>query len=124
LQLEEMGQTPLAEPDDDGEEARIARPQQAAAAIARIDFGPSAGQKMPTLRGSMPRQTTARQPLCADIDGFSLDAAVQMEAHDRERLEQSWRDRTTHSVMGPLAFVRRQAELVPRPHPAMTAPQQ
>lgn len=30
----------------------------------------------------------ARQPLCADIDGFSLHAAVRGEAHDRKRLEQ------------------------------------
>ena len=36
----------------------------------------------------MPRETTARQPLCADIDGFSLHAAVRVEAHDRKRLEQ------------------------------------
>jgi hypothetical protein len=30
----------------------------------------------------------ASQPLCADIDGFSLHAAVRCEAHDRTRLEQ------------------------------------
>jgi hypothetical protein len=36
----------------------------------------------------MPRETTARQALCADIDGFSLHAAVRVEAHDRKRLEQ------------------------------------
>jgi hypothetical protein len=36
----------------------------------------------------MPRETPARQPLCADIDGFSLHAAVRVEAHDRRRLEQ------------------------------------
>jgi len=36
----------------------------------------------------MPREATARQPLCAEIDGFSLHAAVRVEAHDRKRLEQ------------------------------------
>jgi hypothetical protein len=36
----------------------------------------------------MPREDQARQPLCADIDGFSLHAAVRVEAHDRKRLEQ------------------------------------
>ena len=36
----------------------------------------------------MPREDSARQPLCADIDRFSLHAAVQVEAHDRKRLEQ------------------------------------
>jgi hypothetical protein len=36
----------------------------------------------------MPREDRARQPLCADIDGFSLHAAVRVEAHERKRLEQ------------------------------------
>jgi hypothetical protein len=36
----------------------------------------------------MPRETTARQPLCANIDGFSLHAAVRGEAHNRKRLEE------------------------------------
>ena len=34
----------------------------------------------------MPRESVARQPLCADIGGFSLHAAVRCEAHERERL--------------------------------------
>ena len=78
------------------------------------------------------------------IDGFSLHAAVRVEAHDRKRLEQScryitrpalsdervqlnaagqvelelktpWRDGTTHLVMSPLEFMQRLAALVPRP---------
>ena len=78
------------------------------------------------------------------IDGFSLQAAVRVEAHDRKRLEQScryitrpalsdervqlnaagqvelelktpWRDGTTHLVMSPLEFMQRLAALVPRP---------
>ena len=36
----------------------------------------------------MPREDQARQRLCADIDGFSLHAAVRVESHDRKRLEQ------------------------------------
>ncbi len=86
--VEDMGQTYLAEPDADGEEARTLRPLQAAAITYRIAFGPRAGQKVLTLRGAMPREDSARQPLCADIDGFSLHAAVRVEAHDRKRLEQ------------------------------------
>jgi hypothetical protein len=91
-----------------------------------------------TLRGAMPREATARQPLCADIDGFSLHAAVRVQAHDRKRLEQlcryvtrpslsdervqlnaaglvelklktPWRDGTTHLVMSPLEFMQRLA---------------
>ncbi|MFN9028902.1 MAG: hypothetical protein ACK5XM_01490, partial [Betaproteobacteria bacterium] len=86
--VEDMGQTWLAEPQAEGEEARTLWPLQAAAVTYRIAFGPRAGQKVPTLRGATPRETAARQPLCADIDGFSLHAAVRVEAHDRKRLEQ------------------------------------
>jgi hypothetical protein len=75
--IEEMGQAYLADPDTDGEESRTLRPLQAAAITYRIAFGPRAGQKVLTLRGAMPRQSAARQPLCADIDGFSLHAAVE-----------------------------------------------
>jgi hypothetical protein len=99
---------------------------------------------MLTLRGAVPREPSARQPLCADIDGFSLHAAVRVEAHDRKRLEQlcryitrpalsdervqlnaagqvelklktPWRGGTTHLVMSPLEFMQRLAALVPRP---------
>lgn len=35
----------------------------------------------------MSREATARQPLCADIDGFGLHAAVRVEAHDCKRLK-------------------------------------
>jgi hypothetical protein len=142
--VEDMGQTWLAEPDADGEEARTLRPLQAAAVTYRIAFGPRAGQKVVTLRGAMPREGRAQQPLCADIDGFSLHAAVRVEAHDRKRLEQlcryitrpalsdervqvnaagqvelklktPWRDGTTHLVMSPLELMQRLAALVPRP---------
>jgi hypothetical protein len=142
--VEDMGQTYLAEPDADGEDARTLRPLQAAAITYRIAFGPRAGQKVLTLRGAMPREDSARQPLCADIDGFSLHAAVRVEAHDRKRLEQlcryitrpalsdervqvnaagqvelklktPWRDGTTHLVLSPLEFMQRLAALVPRP---------
>jgi len=96
-----------------------------------------------TLRGATPRETTPRQPLCADIDGFSLHAAVRVEAHDRKRLEQlcrditrpapsdervqlnaagqvelklktPWRNGTTHLVMSPLEFIQRLAAPKPR----------
>jgi hypothetical protein len=133
--VEDVGQTYLAEPDADGEEARTLRPLQAAAVTYRIAFGPRAGQKVLTLRRAMPRDATARQPTCADIDGFSLHAAVRVEANDRKRVEQlchydtrpallgkrvqlnaagqvelklktPWRDGTMHMVMSPLAFMR------------------
>ena len=92
----------------------------------------------------MPRQTEFKQTLCADIDGFSLHAAVRCGADDRRALEQlcryitrpalanervqtnaagqmvlklktAWRDGTTHLVMSPLEFMQRLAALVPCP---------
>jgi hypothetical protein len=76
--VEEMGQTWLAEPDADGDEARTLRPLQVAAITYRIAFGPRAGQKVLTLRGAMARFGLARELLCSDIDGFSLHAAVRV----------------------------------------------
>lgn len=76
--VEDMCQTCLAEPDADGEEVRALRRLQAAAATHRIAFGPRTGQTMLTLRDAMPRETAVRQALCADIDGFSLHAAVRV----------------------------------------------
>jgi hypothetical protein len=61
--VEDMGQTYLAEQDADGEEERTLRPLQAAAITYRIAFGPHAGQKVLKLRGAMPREDRARQPL-------------------------------------------------------------
>ncbi len=142
--IEEMGQTYLADPNADGDEARTLRPLQAAAITYRIAFGPRAGQKVLTLRGAMARFGLARELLCSDIDGFSLHAAVRVQAHERKRLEQlcryitrpalsdervqlnaagqvelklktPWRDGTTHLVMSPLEFMQRLAALVPSP---------
>ena len=134
----------LNDPPRSGEEARPLRPLQGADTTYRIAFGSRAGQKVLTLRGAMPHEARGRQPLCADIDGFSLHAAVRVEAHDRKRLEQlcryitrpaqseervqlnaagqvelklktPWRDGTTHLVMSPPEFMQRLAALVPRP---------
>lgn len=82
-----MGQTCLAEADADRDEARTLRPLQAAAITYCIAFGPRGGQNMSTLRGSVPRGATAREPLCPDTDGFRPHAAVRVEAHDRKRME-------------------------------------
>ena len=136
----------MADSDSDGdsEEARVLRPLQAAACTYRIAFGPRAGQKVLTVQGAMPRERDFKQTLCADVDGFSLHAAVRSGADDRQALEQlcryitrpavanervqtnaagqvvlrlktPWRDGTTHLVMSPLEFMQRLAALVPRP---------
>ena len=54
----------------------------------RIAFGPRAGQKVLTVQGAMPRDADFKQTLCADIDGFSMHAAVHCGADDRQALEQ------------------------------------
>ena len=142
--VEEEGSTTMADNDGDSDEARVLRPLQAAACTYRIAFGPRAGQKVLTLQGAMPRDADFKQSLCADIDGFSLHAAVRCGANDRQALEQlcryitrpalandrvqtnaagqvvlklktPWRDGTTHMVMSPLEFMQRLAALVPRP---------
>ena len=128
--------------------ARMLRPLQAAACTYRIAFGPRAGQKVLTLQGVMPRDTDFKQNLCADMQGFSLHAAVRCGTDERQALEQlcryitrpalanervqtnaagqavlklktPWRDGTTHLVMSPLEFMQRLAALVPRPRPRL-----
>jgi hypothetical protein len=83
---------------------------------------------MLTIQGAMPREKKFKQILCADIDGFSLHAAVRCAADDRRvlvqlcryitrpalanervqtnaagqvvlKLKTAWRNGTTHLVM-------------------------
>ena len=53
------------------------RPLQAAACTYRIAFGPRAGHQVLTVQGIMPREKDFKQPLCADMQGLSLHAAVR-----------------------------------------------
>ncbi len=99
--VEEQGSTYMADDDADSDEARVLRPLQAAACTYRIAFGPRAGQKVLTLQGAMPRDTDFKQTLCADIDGFSLHAAVRCGADDRQALEQLCR-----YIVGPAEFIQ------------------
>jgi hypothetical protein len=70
----------------DSDEARVLRLLQAAACTYRIAFGPRAEQKVLTIQGAMPRDADFKQRLCADIDGFSLHAAVRCGADERHPL--------------------------------------
>ena len=103
------------------------------------------------MQGTVTREAAFKRDLCADINGFSLHAAVRCGADERLALEQlcrlitrpalanervrrntsgqgalklktPWRDGTTHPVMSP-EFMQRLAALVPRPRrqPPMTA---
>jgi Putative transposase/Transposase zinc-binding domain len=142
--VEDQGETYLADTEDDSEEARALRPLHRGSCVYRIAFGPRAGHKVLTLQGALPREESGMQKLCANLQGFSLHAAVRCGAGQRKTLEQlcryitrpalandrvqinaagqvelklktPWRDRTTHQVMSPLEFMQRLAALVPRP---------
>ena len=142
--VEDEGATYLAGGDAESDDARTLRPPQAAACTYRVAFGPRAGQKVFTVQGAMPRDAAFTQTLCADVQGFSLHAAVRCGADERQRLGQlcryitrpalanermqcnsagqvllklktPWCDGTTHIVMSPLEFMQRLAALVPRP---------
>jgi Putative transposase len=143
--VEEQSETYWADDaSDDSDEARALRRLQAAACTYRIAYGPRAGQKVLTLQGAKPSATDNKQRLCANLEGFSLHAAVRCASHERKSLERlcryitrpaianervrcnaagqvvltlktPWRDGTTHLVMSPLKFMQRLAALVPRP---------
>ena len=86
--VEEEGSTYRADNDGDSDAARTLRPLQVAACTCRIAFGPRAGRKVLTVLGAMPREKAFKQSRCADIDGFSLHAAVRRRADGRQALEQ------------------------------------
>ena len=138
--VEEQGMTYLADMDADNPLASL----QTASCTYRIALGPRAGQKVLSLRTVAGRDDKASAALCADAHGFSLHAGVRCGAHQRKELERlcryitrpaianerlkcdgagnvvlqlksAWRDGTTHIRMSPLEFMRRLAELVPRP---------
>jgi hypothetical protein len=69
------------------DDARTLRPLQAAACTYRIAFGPRVGQKLLTVQGAMQREPSFEQELCADMQGFSLHAALRSEPNDRQGLE-------------------------------------
>ena len=74
------------------------------------------------MQGATPRDADFRQRLCADIDGFSLHAAVRCVADERVqtnaagqvvlKLKAPWVDGTIHLVMSPLESMQRRAERV------------
>jgi len=78
--VEEQGSTYMADNQADSDDARTLRPLQAAACTYRIAFGSRAGQKVLTVQGVMPRDANFEQALCANMNGFSLHAAVRCGA--------------------------------------------
>ncbi len=131
-------------PDSGGDNALE---QLANAAVRyRIAVGPIAGRKTMTLHspGAVSGESALAKTLTAARDGFSLNAAVACDAHQRDKLERlcryvsrgpialerlssdgdglvvhelkhPFRDGTTHILFDPLDFMARLAALVPRP---------
>ncbi|MBS0445725.1 MAG: transposase [Proteobacteria bacterium] len=126
--VQEQDSIYVADADGESDDARTLRPLQAASCVYRIAFGPRAGQKVLKLQGGAPQEQEFERELCADMQGFSLHAAVRCETDDRQGLERlcryitrpalayervqcdaagrvvlklktPWRDGTTHLVM-------------------------
>jgi hypothetical protein len=137
----------LAPADDTSEQGLL--PLLCAASIqGRVALGPEAGTKLtrlgrPLVDGA--GNAVVIKQLCAELDGFTLHAAVQVDGgRDRNRLEHlcryvsrpalcskrlslddqgrvvlqlrvPFRDGTTHFSFAPLTFIERLAALVPPP---------
>ena len=108
--------------------------------LRRAAGGPIARLMKLLTRHGVLRDAAFTQALCADVQGFSLHAAVHCAADERQALEQlcryitrpalanervqcnaagqvvlklktAWRDGTTHIVMSPLQFMQRLAKI-------------
>jgi hypothetical protein len=118
---------------------------RAAAIQGKTALGPNTGRIDPRISQDAQAATDfTRGRLCADIDGFSLHAAVRVGECNRERLERlcryavrppivhermslttsgrvlyefkrPWRDGSTHVVLDPLTLLERLAALIPAP---------
>ncbi len=139
----------------DFSEADVSEPDiqdvlNAASMRYRIAIGPNQGQKTLTLRSdALVRSDTQPKPFTVNRDGFSLNASVSCQPHQRARLERLCRyitrpplalDRlsvqhsgkvvyelkhpfsngTTHFVFEPVEFLAKLAALVPRPRANLT----
>ncbi len=122
----------------------------AASTRYRIAIGPGAGSRTLTLKNpDLQRTATTPKPFTIDRDGFSLNAVVACQPHQRKRLERlcryvtrpavcldrlstsidgkvsyelkhPFRDGTTHILFSPEDFMARLAALVPRPRLNLT----
>lgn len=115
-----------------------------AAVQGRGALGEEAGRRDLRAGRGTRDEAFVKAPLCADLDGFSLHAAVAVPGHDRRRLERlcryagrpviaesrlsllsdgrvayalkrRWRDGSTHVVLAPQVLIERLISLVPRP---------
>jgi len=131
-----------ADSDDDATDLMLEL--GAAAVQGRTALGGRAGALDARVGRGTRSEPIVKGPLCADMDGFSLHAAVRVEARDRDRLEhlcryagrpaiaesrlsllpdgrvayslkKRWKDGTTSVVLEPQVLIERLVALVPRP---------
>ena len=138
----------LTDPDAgelDVHDASLFDTLRAASIAGRTALGPRAGHSDPRIgQGLAAASDFARGKLCANLDGFSLHAAVRVDGCNRERLDRlcryalrppivherlsltsdgkvrckfkrRWRDGSTHVVLDPLTLIERLAALIPAP---------
>jgi len=135
----------LDEPPDTNEQPSLLTLIAAASVQGRTALEPEVGARLGRLgTPAVDSSAAPTAPLCANVEGFSLHAAVRVLAGQRDRLERlcryvsrpalafgrlslsrhgnillrlrhAWRDGTTHLVFEPLAFIERLASLVPPP---------
>ena len=131
--------------DQDTSDPSLFDTLRAAAIEGRTTLGPNAGRSDPRIgQGTRVASDFTRGKLCANLDGFSLHAAVRVDACSRDRLERlcryaarppivherlsltdsglvlvkfkkPWRDGSTHAVLDPLTLLERLAALIPAP---------
>jgi len=87
--LRRAGKLPAAgeEAVDVGDGGELLMDLAAAAVQGRAALGERAGQRDQRVGRGTRNEPFVKGPLCADIDGFSLHAAVRVEERDRARLE-------------------------------------
>ena len=143
-----MGEADEIEVRSDAEEQQGLLPLFHAASIqGQAALGPEAGERVARLGvhvAPSSKKAVVIKELCAELDGFSLHAAVRIKAEECSRLEHlfryvtrpalstqrlslneegkvvhelrvPFRDGTTHFVFEPLVFIERLAALVPPP---------
>lgn len=134
--------------DSSAPDASVLDTLRAATILGKTAFGPRSGRDDPRLgQGTQIAgdfASSSRGKLCADLDGFSLHAAIRVDACSRDRLERlcryaahppilherlsltdsgmmlykfkkPWHDGSRHVVLTPLALIERLAALIPAP---------
>lgn len=108
----------MADNDGDSDEAHALRALQATACMYRIAFGTHAGQKVLTVQGEIPRDGDLKQTLCAPIEGFSLHAAMQSGADDRQMPERLCRYTTRPALAYERVLTNAAGQVVRKPKTA------